>query len=99
MKRVAAPAPSSCRIAIKAIPGSSRDAAEGWSGDELRVRVRAPALEGRANEAVCELLANLLRLPRRAVSVVRGDTARHKLVRVDGLAADEVRRRLAPPPV
>ena len=57
-------------------------------------KIHAPPLEGRANEALTEFLADELDLPRRAVSLVRGDTARQKVVRIDGLALDEVKRRL-----
>jgi uncharacterized protein (TIGR00251 family) len=60
----------------------------------VKVKIHAPPLEGRANEALTEFLADELDLPRRAVSLVRGDTARQKVVRIDGLALDEVKRRL-----
>jgi uncharacterized protein YggU (UPF0235/DUF167 family) len=58
------------------------------------VRVTAPPVEGRANVALCELLAARLRLPKRAVSVVRGETGRDKVVRIEGMDEAEVRRAL-----
>ena len=76
---------SSCTIAIKAIPNAPRSAVVGWLGEALKVKVHAPPVEGRANEALCEFLADELGLPRRAVSVLRGDTSRQKLVRIEGL--------------
>lgn len=76
---------SSCTIAIKAIPNAPRSEVVGWLGDALKVKVHAPPVEGRANEALCEFLADELDLPRRAVSVLRGDTSRQKLVRIEGL--------------
>ena len=60
----------------------------------LRVRVQAPALEGRANAALVRLLSLALGLPSRDVAVVRGEKSRDKVVAVRGLSASEVRRRL-----
>lgn len=83
-----------CTLSIKAIPGAPRTEICGWLGDAVKVKIHAPPLEGRANEALTEFLADALDLPRRAVSLVRGDTARQKVVRIDGLALEEVKRRL-----
>ncbi|MBA4135917.1 MAG: hypothetical protein C0518_01220 [Opitutus sp.] len=95
---MASPAPRaplpSCTLEIKAVPNAPRSAVVGWLGDALKVKIHAPALEGRANEEMCELLAGELRLPRRAVTLVRGDKSRQKLVRVTGLDRAEVQRRL-----
>lgn len=88
--------PACCRLAIKVIPGASRDAIEGWAGEELKVKVRAPALDGRANEAVCEFLVASLKIPRRSLSLIRGDKSRHKVIQIDGLTLEEVRRQLLP---
>lgn len=82
-------------IAVKVVPGASRSRIAGPHGDALKVQVAAPPERGRANEAVCDLLAEALGVPRRAVSVVRGETSPVKTIRVDGLAPGEVERRLA----
>lgn len=93
--RPAQPAtPPACTLAIKAVPNAPRSEVCGWLGDALKVRVQAPPVEGRANEALCEFLADALDLPRRAVSVQHGDTSRHKRVRIEGLSLAEVRARL-----
>ena len=84
----------SCKLAIKAIPNAPRNAVVGWLGDALKVKVHAPALEGRANDELCEFIAEALDLPKRAVSVAMGDKSRQKILHIDGLALDEVRRRL-----
>jgi uncharacterized protein (TIGR00251 family) len=60
----------------------------------LVVRVTAPDVEGRANEALCRLIARRAGVPSRSVSVVRGGRGRDKLVRVEGLALDELRAAL-----
>jgi uncharacterized protein (TIGR00251 family) len=84
----------SCKLAIKAIPNAPRNAVAGWLGDALKVKVHAPALEGRANDELCEFIAEKLDLPRRAVTVTMGDKSRQKLLLIDGLTLAEVRLRL-----
>ena len=86
-----------CLLAVKAVPNAPRNAVTGWLGDVLKLKVHAPALEGRANEELCAFLADQLRLPRRAVSVARGETSRQKLVRVAGLTLAEIKTRIASP--
>jgi uncharacterized protein (TIGR00251 family) len=87
----------SCRIAVKAVPNAPRSAVVGWAGDTLKVKVHAPALEGRANEELCRFLAEELGLRTSAVSVLRGAKSRLKLVEVAGLSIGEVRARVAAP--
>jgi uncharacterized protein len=86
--------PDSCTLAIKAIPNAPRNEVTGWLGDALKVKVHAPPVEGKANEVLCEFLADALGLPRRAVTIARGDTSRHKLVRIAGLSLAAVKTRL-----
>jgi uncharacterized protein (TIGR00251 family) len=85
---------SSCTLAIKAIPNAPKSQVIGWLGDALKVKVHAPPVEGKANDALCEFLADELELPRRAVTVLRGDTSRQKIIRVDGLDLPAVKARL-----
>lgn len=66
----------------------------GRHGDGWKVRVAAPPEGGRANDAVLDLLAKRLRLPRRALSIVSGRTARDKVVEMSGIDHDEIERRL-----
>jgi uncharacterized protein (TIGR00251 family) len=84
----------SCTLAIKAIPNAPRSAVVGWLGEALKVKVHAPPVEGKANEALCEFLAETLGVPRRAVTVLRGDTSRQKVVRIDGLTLTDVKARV-----
>lgn len=87
-----------CTVELKTIPNAPRDEIVGWLGAALKVKVRAPALEGRANDALLDFLARELGVPRRAVALIRGDKSRHKVVRIAGLTLPEARTRLAPPP-
>jgi uncharacterized protein len=66
----------------------------GRHGEAWKLRVSAPPQDGRANAAVVELLASVLRVPARTISVVSGHGARDKLVEVAGIAPDEIDRRL-----
>jgi uncharacterized protein (TIGR00251 family) len=86
--------PAHCLLALKAIPNAPRNAVAGWVGDTLKVKVHAPALEGRADEELCAFLAEQLRLPRRAISVTHGGKSRQKLLRIDGLDLAEVKAQL-----
>jgi uncharacterized protein (TIGR00251 family) len=83
-----------CTLAVKAVPNAPRSAVAGWLGDALKIKIHAPALDGRANEALCEFLAAELGLPKRAVSLAHGDKSRQKLVRIAGLTLAEVQSRL-----
>jgi uncharacterized protein len=83
-----------CILALKVIPNASRDEVAGWLGEALKVKLHAPALEGRANAALVEFLADRLALPRRAIALAHGTRSRQKFVRIEGLTLTEVRRRL-----
>jgi uncharacterized protein (TIGR00251 family) len=63
-------------------------------GGKLRVWLHAPPVEGAANEALIELFARTLRLPKRAVTLESGVTARQKTLAIEGLSAQEFWRRL-----
>lgn len=87
-----------CTIAVKAIPNAPRTEIVGWLGDALKIKVHAPPVEGRANEVLCEFLADTFDLPRRAVTVLRGDTSRQKLIRLEGLTLAELKAKVAAAP-
>ena len=64
-------------------------------GDALRVRLAAPPVDGAANEALVDLLANELDIARRAIRIVSGGTSRSKVVQVDGVDVDRIERLAA----
>jgi len=83
------------RVRIRVTPKSRVDAVEGTLADgTIRVRVRAPAEGGRANEAVIALLAEALGLRRAALRIAGGSGSRDKWIEVEGLTAEEAGRRL-----
>jgi hypothetical protein len=88
------------KLAVRLTPRGGRDAIEGFAEDQagrllLRARVAAPPVEGEANAALVNLVAKALGLPRSAVRIASGATARVKVLEIDGLDEAEARRRLA----
>ena len=77
------------RLAVRLTPRAGRDAVDGVRDGVLRVRVAAPPVDG-ANEALLRLLASELDVPRRAVRLVSGETARAKVIEVDGVPAEAI---------
>lgn len=64
-------------------------------GDSLLVRLNAPPVDGAANAELIEVLADAIGVPRRAVSIVAGERARQKRVRIEGVTQDLVVRKLS----
>jgi len=87
--------PTGVSFAIKIHPRAKKNAITGELGDALKLAVAAPPIDSRANEACIEFLANLLDVPRSSVTIASGESSRRKVIRVAGLSADEVRRRLS----
>lgn len=85
-------------IAVKAVPGASRDRVAGVLGDCLKITTSAPAEKGKANKAVAAILARALGVAAGDVTLVAGPTNPRKEFRVAGLSAKQVRARLADAP-
>jgi uncharacterized protein len=79
--------PGGVQFALKVVPGAARTRIVGALGDALKVQVAAPPEGGKANAAVCELLAATFGVPVRAVTVVSGHGHARKVVAVAGLTA------------
>ena len=82
-------------VAVK--PRSSREGVGPIQGDRLCVAVNAPPVDGKANEAVVRVLAETFKVPRSAVTIVRGETGRKKTIRIAGVTAAVVTRAVAAP--
>jgi len=82
------------KLAIKVVPGSSREGVAGWLGDELKVRVRQVPEAGKANEAVRRLLSKTLDLPLENVRIVAGTASPRKTIEISGLEESAIRSRL-----
>ncbi len=82
-------------IAVHAQPRASRSRVVGEHGGRLKVSLAAPPVDGEANQALVELLADLLQVPRRQVAVVQGQTGKRKVVRAQGVALQAAEAALA----
>ena len=83
------------RFAVKAVPGASRDALAGEYAGAVKVRVSRPAERGKANDALCKLLAAALGVRKNAVRIVSGHTSPVKAVEVRGVTVAEAAARLS----
>lgn len=82
-----APHGEAMRLAVSVAPNAKRTAAEGLHDGALRIRLAAPPVDGKANEALQRWLADELGLPRRAIRLVRGESSRRKLLDIEAPAA------------
>ncbi len=84
----------SCKIAVRLLPRARVNEIAGERDGALVVRVTAPPVDGRANAALCRLIAKRAGVGARSVSVLQGAGSRNKLVGVDGIGEEDLRRAL-----
>jgi len=80
----------SVSFAVRVQPRASKNEVAGLMDGALKIRLQAPAVEDRANEALCEFLAEILKRPKSAVRILAGDRSRTKRVEVFGVTAAQV---------
>lgn len=88
------PRPDGVAIALLVQPRASRNELVGTQGEELKVRLTSPPVEGAANRLCCEYFAKLLGVPKGAVELLSGEASRHKRLLVKGVSAAEVEQKL-----
>lgn len=81
-----------CELDVRVIPNASRDEIVGWHDGALKVKVTAQPESGKANKAVCALLAKQFSVSKRAVTVIRGKALSNKLIRIEGLKVEAIKR-------
>ena len=86
---------NSISFQVRVQPRASKDEVAGEMGGLLKVRLRAPAVEGRANEALVEFLAGLLKTSRSAVSILSGERSRVKRIEIRGATRQQILNLLA----
>ena len=77
-------------LSVRVQPRASKDEIAGEMGGALKVRLRAPAVEDRANEALVEFLAQLLKTPRSAVRILGGERSRTKRLEIRGVTQQQI---------
>jgi len=81
-------------VRVHVVTGAKIDAVVGEHAGAIKIKLRAPAVEGKANAALIRFLAEQLELPRHSIVLERGRRSRDKVVRIDGLTEEDVRRRM-----
>lgn len=88
------PAAGGCVVNVRVIPRASKNQIQGVMGDALKIRLQAPPVDGKANDALVRFLADTLELPVRNISLLSGETGRNKRIWLSGLDAAEASSRL-----
>jgi uncharacterized protein len=78
-------------FSVRVQPRASRNEVSGIIDGAMKVRLQAPALENRANVALCEYLAQLLKTPKSAVRILGGERSRIKCIAIRGVTEGEIR--------
>ncbi|MFI5090221.1 MAG: DUF167 domain-containing protein [Terriglobales bacterium] len=86
--------PQGATFAVRVQPRARKNAIVGELGNALKLALTAPPVEGRANEACIEFLAELLKVSRSSITIAAGETSRNKVICIAGMSAGELRRRL-----
>jgi uncharacterized protein (TIGR00251 family) len=81
---------STVSFLVRVQPRASKDEIAGEMGGALKVRLKAPAVENRANEALVEFLAKLLKRPKSAVRILGGERSRTKRVEIHGVTRQQI---------
>jgi uncharacterized protein len=81
-------------LPVHVVPNAKNDSVVGDHGGAIKIKLRASAVEGRANAALIDFLARQLKLPRYSIVLERGQRSRDKLIRIDRFSEEDVRRRL-----
>ena len=85
----------SARLNVRVIPNANKDEFAGHREGELVLRLNAPAIEGKANQAAVEFVSRYLGVSRSAVLLVGGERSRHKIFQIVGLEPSDLERKLA----
>lgn len=88
--------PDGCTLSVRVHPGAKKNDVTGLHAGAVKISLTTPPVDGRANEALIEFVADLLRIPRARVALLSGMTSRMKVLRITGKSAAEVQAALFP---
>lgn len=80
-----------CRVSLRVQPGASRNAVAGSYGDSVKIALQAPPVDGRANQALCRLLADWCGIPKSGVELKSGQSSRSKVLELSGITPEELK--------
>ena len=86
--------PGAVELTISVVPRSSRCEIAGIHNNSLRIKLTSPPVDNEANKQCCEFIAKQLGIARRQVAIIRGQTSRHKVLRIEGVVEQEVQEKL-----
>lgn len=81
-------------ITVVAQPKSSKNEVVGPFNGAIKIKIMAPPIEGRANEAIIEFLSELFRIPKRQIHLEKGDTSKHKRFLIEGITLELAKEKL-----
>jgi len=81
-------------LRIHVVPNAKVNDVAGEYGDAIKIKLRAPAVDGKANAALIAFVSEYLGIPTRQVALLQGYKSRDKVIRIDGITQDQVRERL-----
>jgi uncharacterized protein len=81
-------------LKLRVVPNARRSEVVGEYGEAIKLKIAAPAVDGKANEALLEFIAEELAVPRRTLELVTGEKSRDKMISIDGLDLPTARARL-----
>ena len=82
-------------LRVHVVPNAKSNSVAGEYGCAIKIKLRAPAVEGKANAALIRFLAAQLKVAQRSIVLERGPKSRDKVIRIDGLTEEDVRRRMS----
>jgi len=86
---------SRAKISLLVYPNAAKNEMLGFTDGVLRVKITAPPSKGKANKELVAFLGQLLEVSKSSISIIKGHTSRNKLITIDGLSQEEVRKRLS----
>ena len=87
---------SEARIAVRVYPNAARNEVVGLINEVLQVKVSAPPVKGKANKELIAFLSGAIGISKSRVGIIKGHTARNKVITIQGLSREDVMRRLLP---
>ncbi len=78
------------RLRVHVVPRASKSEVAGLQGDALKIRLQAPPVDGKANQALCEFVAKSVGVPKRQVQLAAGETSREKSLLLSGVSLEQV---------
>jgi len=81
-------------ITVHAVPRAAQDAIQGLHGDALKIRLHAPPVEGKANEALISFLSRKLNIPKGNIALKSGANQRRKIISISGISLPETIKQL-----